>query len=488
MQKLIVITLLLAMLAGFAGSCAEKDVSAAESDDITIAGDTTEAAETEKTLQTEDLSGFEICILNYDTSWFSWANTSMNAEELNGEVLNDALFNRTLKTEQRFNAVVKFELVKDTQDVFGRAVLAGDDIYDMVMLFDASIATVLTKGYLGFWDDFDNIDLDDKQWDADAAKLYNFNGRQVAVSGDFSLYNYSTRHCYAFNKDMLAGLNLNYDLYYLVADGKWTLDKLYEIAGMAVSDVDGDGSYTKADTFGISGSVTRHYSALLAGSKVRYVDKNEEGNLYFTVPGNDYALSVIQKIVELNVDNQVFFNGVKDIGNNDPALFRNSHTLFTAAYINEVSALRDMDSDIGILPAPKFTEEQDNYYSLIEGGALAVIPKSLSADRYENAGMLLNALAYYSRQDVIPAYIEVILKSKVSRDEESAEMIELIFNTSVNDLGTGVWSSIMKNNYTSKIFLPRSTDVSSVTATIEPQAAKAIDEFVTAVNEQIGDS
>ena len=142
MQKLIVITLLLAMLAGFAGSCAEKDVSVAKGDDITIAGETTEAAETEKILETEDLGGFEICILNYDTSWFSWANTSMNAEELNGEVLNDALFNRTLKTEQNFNAVVKFELVKDTQDVFGRAVLAGDDIYDMVMLFDASIAKI----------------------------------------------------------------------------------------------------------------------------------------------------------------------------------------------------------------------------------------------------------------------------------------------------------------------------------------------------------
>jgi hypothetical protein len=231
--------------------------------------------------------------------------------------------------------------------------------------------------------------------------------------------------------------------------------------------------------------VTRHYSALLAGADVRYVDKNEEGTLYFTIPAGDYEMSVIQKIVELNVGNQIFSSGVNDIGGADATLFRNAHTLFTAAYINEVSALRDMDNDIGILPAPKFTEEQESYYSLVEGGALSVILKTLSPDRYENVGMLLNALAYYSRQDVIPAYIEVILKSKVSRDEESASMIELIFNTSVNDLGTGVWSAIMKNNYTQKIFLPRSTDVSSVTASIEPQAAAAIDDFMAAVDKQI---
>ena len=480
MKKFITAILLLAVSAG-CFSCAGSEAPAG---DIIVSG-TENTAETERTIETADLDGFELRILNYDPSWFSWANTLMNVEELNGEVLNDALFNRTVRTEQNFNASVTFELVPNTQDILGRTVTAGEDLYDMVMLFDAAIASVLTGGYLGYWDDL-GITLDDSHWDADAARLYNFNGRQVAVSGDFSLYNYSTRHCYAFNKDMLAAIYPGGDLYALVAGGVWTLDKLYEIAAMAVSDVDGDGRLTKPDNFGISGSVTRHYSALLAGSKVRYVDKDTQGNLYFTIPGSEYAQSVIQKIVGLNTDNQIFFNGVSDIGNNDPLLFRNAHTLFAAAYINEVAALRDMDSDIGILPAPKYTEEQDSYYSLIEGGALAVIPKTLGADRYENAGILLNALAYYSGQEVIPAYIEVILKSKVSRDEESAGMIELIFNTSVNDLGTGVWSSIMKNNYTSKIFLPRSADVASVTAAIEPQAAGAIDAFMTAVNAQTG--
>ena len=206
--------------------------------------------------------------------------------------------------------------------------------------------------------------------------------------------------------------------------------------------------------------------------------------LYFTVARDEYAVSVIQKLVELNVRNHIYSSGTNDIGGGDETLFRNGHTLFTAAYINEVSALRDMDDDIGILPPPKFTEDQKRYYSLVEGGALSVILKTLNPERYENVGILLNALAYYSRQDVIPAHIEVLLKSKVSRDEESASMIELIFDSSFYDLGTGVWSSIIKNNYTSKIFLPRSINVASVTASIESQATAAIDEFMEAVNEQ----
>ena len=465
-------------------SCAQSVDDGTSGKNSADANDTTQAAETEKPLETVDLDGFELRILNYDKTWFTWANTDMDAEELNGEILNDALFNRTLKTEQNFNAKVNFEYVKSTHDVIGPLVFAGDDVYDMAMLFDAAIDDAIASGWLGFWDELGTINFEDKHWDADVFKLYNFNGRQVALDGAFSLYNYSTRHCYAFNKRMLTDLNVGYNPYDLVNDGGWTLDKLYEIASAAVRDTDGDGNITVKDTFGISGTVTRHYSALLAGSGVRYVDKDAEGMLYFTVARDEYAVSVIQKLVELNVGNHIYSSGTNDIGGGDETLFRNGHTLFTAAYINEVSALRDMDDDIGILPPPKFTEDQKRYYSLVEGGALSVILKTLNPERYENVGILLNALAYYSRQDVIPAYIEVLLKSKVSRDEESASMIELIFDSSFYDLGTGVWSSIIKNNYTSKIFLPRSTNVASVTASIESQATAVIDEFMEAVNEQ----
>lgn len=411
-------------------SCAQSVDDGTSGKNSADANDTTQAAETEKPLETVDLDGFELRILNYDKTWFTWANTDMDAEELNGEILNDALFNRTLKTEQNFNAKVNFEYVKSTHDVIGPLVFAGDDVYDMAMLFDAAIDDAIASGWLGFWDELGTINFEDKHWDADVVKLYNFNGRQVALDGAFSLYNYSTRHCYAFNKRMLTDLNVGYNPYDLVNDGGWTLDKLYEIASAAVRDTDGDGNITVKDTFGISGTVTRHYSALLAGSGVRYVDKDAEGMLYFTVARDEYAVSVIQKLVELNVGNHIYSSGTNDIGGGDETLFRNGHTLFTAAYINEVSALRDMDDDIGILPPPKFTEDQKRYYSLVEGGALSVILKTLNPERYENVGILLNALAYYSRQDVIPAYIEVLLKSKVSRDEESASMIELIFDSS----------------------------------------------------------
>jgi len=481
MTKLIVVLLASLVLVC---SCAQSVDDGTSGKNSADANDTTQAAETEKPLETVDLDGFELRILNYDKTWFTWANTDMDAEELNGEILNDALFNRTLKTEQNFNAKVNFDYVKSTHDVIGPLVFAGDDVYDMAMLFDAAIDDAIASGWLGFWDELGTINFEDKHWDADVVKLYNFNGRQVALDGAFSLYNYSTRHCYAFNKRMLTDLNVGYNPYDLVNDGGWTLDKLYEIASAAVRDTDGDGNITVKDTFGISGTVTRHYSALLAGSGVRYVDKDAEGMLYFTVARDEYAVSVIQKLVELNVGNHIYSSGTNDIGGGDETLFRNGHTLFTAAYINEVSALRDMDDDIGILPPPKFTEDQKRYYSLVEGGALSVILKTLNPERYENVGILLNALAYYSRQDVIPAYIEVLLKSKVSRDEESASMIELIFDSSFYDLGTGVWSSIIKNNYTSKIFLPRSTNVASVTASIESQATAAIDEFMEAVNEQ----
>lgn len=450
------------------------------SDSVT---ETETESETEPEIKVENLDGFTLRMLNYSSDWFSWANTLITSDELTGETLNDALYNRTMTVEQNFNAAVSEEKVTNPVDILSQTVLAGDDTYDMCMVFGASLLSVFTSGYLSSWNNLSTVNFNDEWWDKDAAGLYNFGGKQIAMSGDYSLYDYSTRHCYVFNKNMFEDLNTGENLYQLVNDGRWTLDKLYEIAALAVTDLNGDGEYTNEDRYGISGSVTRHYSALIAGAGIKYVDKNESGELYFTIPGNENAVTKMQHMVSLNVGNNIFYNGVSDIGGNTPSLFKEKHTLFTAAYINEVSELRDMEDEIGILPPPKYNEEQKEYYSLIEGGAVSIIPRTLSAERYENVGTLLNALAYYSRKDVIPTYIDVILKSKVSRDEESAAMLDLIFNTSVNDLGTGVWSANIKNQYTANIFLPKSEDIASLTARIQKIVDKDIEKFTKAVSE-----
>jgi hypothetical protein len=65
------------------------------------------------------------------------------------------------------------------------------------------------------------------------------------------------------------------------------------------------------------------------------------------------------------------------------------------------------------------------------------VPKS--ADNLERISIILEALAAESRYTLQPAYYDIVLNRKFTRDEESSEMLDIIFTTRIYDIG-GVYS------------------------------------------------
>jgi len=475
MKKRILSLLLLAMLLA---SCAEKQEDEAQVTDAP--GMTETQAETEAFPPPEivDMEGAALTILNYNAQNFNWANTLILTEKLDGETLNDALYRREKAVEENYHCSIE-EIIGDPKGTLQKNVTSGDSEFDTAMLFDAEVATVATNDYLLPWNELD-VDLTLPWWDTAASEQYNFAGFQAAASGAYSLYNYSTRHCYVFNNDMMKNYWSDVDIYQEVHDGKWTVDRLYELAARASTDLNGDSRITSdSDQYGIASSVTRHYSALLAGANVKYIDRNEDDELYFAIPGSEYATAVIAHLVELNKGNDIFTSGTNDIGGGaESPIFYNGRALFIAAYVGEAAKMRGIEFDIGIVPSPKYSEAQESYYSLVEGGAQSILPKSLPAEKQEKTAILLNAFAYYSYKESIPAYIDEILMTKTVRNQESADMLQLVFDTSFYDLGTGAWSADTKNVYTKNVFLPRSDAIASVGASVEKGMEKKLEKFM----------
>ena len=56
-------------------------------------------------------------------------------------------------------------------------------------------------------------------------------------------------------------------------------------------------------------------------------------------------------------------------------------------------------------------------------------------ENLERTGVVAEALAYYGKQIVTPAYYDVNLIGQSTRDEESSDMLELIFDNLVFDIG-----------------------------------------------------
>ena len=353
------------------------------------------------------------------------------------------------------------------------------------MVFDARVSTILLKDCLMSWDEVPDLDLSTPWWDNAATEEYNFAGIQAAVSGAYSLYNYSTRHVYVFNNKMMTDLDVTEDLYDMVRNGTWTVDEMYRLAELAVSDLNGDGKMSEDDDrYGIIGTPTRHYSALLMGSGVRYIDRDDDGQLYFTVSDSDYAQSVMAKFVSLDLRNADIFTNVKaDINTDIDTVFTDGRGMFCAAYVGEAAKMRGLEFDIGFVPAPKFDADQEQYHSLVEGGAQTVLPRMLAEEDLTRVGTLLDALGYYSYYESIPAYIDVLIMGKVARNEDSEEMLQLVFNTSAYDLGTGIWSAETKNKYVSNIFSKSADTIASQTEKIAPAIEKQLEKFMLALED-----
>ena len=75
------------------------------------------------------------------------------------------------------------------------------------------------------------------------------------ISGYISMKLLQYTYCMYFNKTIAGEWNVP-DLYQLVLDGKWTLDKYIEIASTVSADLNGDGKFTKDDLYG---TLNNHY-------------------------------------------------------------------------------------------------------------------------------------------------------------------------------------------------------------------------------------
>lgn len=93
-----------------------------------------------------------------------------------------------------------------------------------------------------------------------------------------------------------------------------------------------------------------------------------------------------------------------------------------------------MESDYGVIPYPKFDENQKDYITHVGGASpIMVIPLQNTSDD-ERLGNILEAMCEASYRITRPAYYETALKEKGTRDEESKQILDLILDSRTYDL------------------------------------------------------
>jgi len=435
-KKLCALGLCMVMFVCSLGSCG-GDTTTVAADDTTAGAENstvpavTEAVTTyeEADIPESDFDGAEFRILYPNWSLY---NNYYFADENTGDVMNDAIYKRTSDIEERVNVDITTycpgiitTIVPEVQ----KTVLAGDDTYSLVLTHcREGLLNLLSGGLCYNLHDIPNIDMSKSYWNSEVKNIMDVNGTMIFAANKFIIPDISI--CY-FNKDMAESFSLE-SPYELVLDGKWTLDKMYEMAQVAAADLDGNGEYTVEDRFGYCGiNSSAFITNPLVASNCEFVRKQSDNTfvLDFDV---DRIKSFSESLLALFNDKQTSYlydykqEYDPNIGNKGPTGIYTGRVLFEFNYFCLTTLYRSVDISIGIVPIPKYSES-DELVTLTESGFMCV-PAVISNP--DMTGTVMELLGAENNKTVMPVFYEQTLNQKLARDEESIAMLELIFDNS----------------------------------------------------------
>lgn len=368
-------------------------------------------------------------------------------EEPSDNPLPNAVYRRNMKIYDSLGVEIVPVWAGDTGDISNIVRTndaAGDkEYYDVILTrLDHSISNA-ANGYLLNFSDIATIDLEHEWWDKYIVDTFTvFDDHLYVLSGDLNYYDdYAVQIMY-FNKDLVADVGGG-DLYQLVRDGKWTIDKMVEIASKASLDENADGKFEPGtDIIGIGDNYDAvvHY-AYCYGLKL---SENDEDGVPSVVWANDKNTSYIDEIYTILTDDSIATVNAQNTH------FINNKIVFYGDMLGAITMFRDMQSDFGILPMPKGDSSMERYNAYVSNGWTTVysIPSVFTSAEAYDTGIILECLSAASKDEVTPALYDQLLQSKYIRDEESKEMLTYILDSKVYDwAGDLSWASTLRDAY-----------------------------------------
>lgn len=460
-------------------------------DTTPVTGDTT-APETES--ETERLypkyeanyDGADFNMLYFDAvEYCGWGNTipcDIAVEELNGDALSDAVYNRNFAVAEMYNVQFNAQSMANANSMeeVKRQVTAGTGDYDAVFPAWTSLYSLIVGGYLTDLEPL--FDFSMPWYDSKAKDAFTVLGKSYATISDLTYMDKMLSIVILYNKDMAIDYDLG-DLYQTVLDGEWTFDLMKSMCETVATDLDGDGKMTTADRFGVINQNDGVYQ-LYQSAGQQFCRLNSDGIPELSI-GSEEAVSVFQTVYDFMNDDRLFFNrmdhGVDTVGVCN--LFANNQALFIMRQIQCAFELRNMEADFGIIPTPKVLEDQEDYYTSI--GYTVTLCEAIPTvvNDLDMTVTVLDTLAAESYYSVNEALYDKILGGKIVRDETSRKNLDVILENRVYDPGCvynfGNITYTMMGG-----FKNGSNQVASLIAKNKEKVEKAIDEFVEVLTEE----
>lgn len=457
--------------------------------DPAVSGDTADAVVTEAPdpFADFDLNKEQIRIYTSNDNPGGVGNSSYlidGPDEETGDIVNDAVFKRNRDVEELLNVDLVYSRYEEdytaTAGMVDRLVMAGEDVYDIIISDLYPMASLSVKGEFLDFSDAPYLDFDQTYWYRDYMEQLSLDRKKMyLLAGDFFMDIIRSAHALYFNKDMLAKFFDSADAVYNdVLNNKWTYDRFLEYISDCYQDLNGNGTADMDDQYGFTVmQIWGPSIPFIISAGLDYVDDSMQ-----LIMNNERSVTLLERL------NDIFYSPstCNTMNETDPNaaglnLFKSGRCLFLGyRRLGALEDLRDMDHEVGVVPYPKLDENQKNYItSSHDTTEVGVIPVTNS--KFEDTCLVLEVLNREAKKTILPAYYETALKVKYTRDELSAKMIDIIHNNIGGSFALAFSNTCSDVFMKSTFYNPLSTgsrDFASNYAKVEAGAQKKIDTLV----------
>lgn len=373
-----------------------------------------------------------------------WGNTYFDREEMTDETINDAIYTRNRLLENRFNITIRSENHGSTgtqASAFQTFKVSGEDRVDMIAVATyQSGKPMITEGLVLPWNDIPHINLDRAWWNKSVTQTLAVLGNYYYLSGDINYAYMNNTMCMFFNKEVAEVHKTIVDNpYETVLEHKWTFDHFLNIVKNLTTD-DGNGVWDENDTYGH----LQYYHSMetwVYGANYQTVVMNKDKpimNIY--TPKMTEIVNFVYDLIYTN--KYSYLEGAKDGGQETlKNIFFDNRALFYTTTLGSASGFRSYETDFGILPNPKYDEKQKEYKTYSDQwGLVCALPST--ATNLKRTGAILEAMCAQSMKLVRVAVYDKTLIGKGIRDDESEEMLNILFAGVLYDTGITFISSL----------------------------------------------
>ncbi len=314
------------------------------------------------------------------------------------------------------------------------AMLSGDDNIDLVCQYSLAAIYGVLQGLYADLNQVEYINWNAPYWSEEQQEINSLNGKMFYCTGELSRSVIYNIFAMAFNYDLAAKYSMG-DLYGLVDDGTWTVAKLKELSQDIYGDVNTNDVADAGDLYGLVVPEVTYLDPMGYGCDIPLLKTSDIGELEVNSDlYTQYGSDVVEALIGLTHNNEGAYLSLANGITYHDAITK-SNAVFQAVTVADIiKRVNASEINYGILPMPKYTSEQENYYTAL-GMVYSMFSIPVVAPDHDKSAAVLEALAHDGYSYLTPYLYDQCIKSRYSRRPEDAEMFDVLREGIVYDPG-----------------------------------------------------